>query len=129
MNQLAIRCIDLKFNEARLQDWVEQLTVTDKRVEGCKDFEWNDTVTAGEKRANRQKKINEAKNKKIYAEEKKRKHDEWVKRMEEKQIYLVKVSTEDMPADFLTKFVGKAKLAKSLQRATNSSVALPPKKA
>jgi hypothetical protein len=48
--------------------------------------------------------------------------------MEEKQIYLVKVDTEDMPADFLTKFVGKAKLAKSLQRATNSSVALPPKK-
>ena len=57
----------------------------DKRVEGCKDFEWNDTVTAGEKRANRQKKINDAKNKKFYAEEKKRKHDEWVKRQEEKK--------------------------------------------
>ena len=54
----------------------------------------------------------------------------WVavmKRMEAKQIYLAKVNTDDMPADFLTKFVGKVKLARSLKRATNSDKALPPK--
>ena len=50
-----------------------------------------------------------------------------MKRMEAKQIYLAKVNTDDMPADFLTKFVGKVKLAKSLKRATNSDKALPPK--
>ena len=46
--------------------------------------------------------------------------------MEEHQIHLVKVDTAGMPADFLTKFVGKAKLIKSLARATNSGQALPP---
>ena len=47
-------------------------------------------------------------------------------RMEDKQIYLVKVDTDNMPADFLTKFLGKVKLQKSLTRATNSKFALPP---
>ena len=46
--------------------------------------------------------------------------------MEDKQIYLVKVDTDNMPADFLTKFLGKVKLQKSLTRATNSKFALPP---
>ena len=49
-----------------------------------------------------------------------------VKRMEENLIFLVKVDTDDMPADFLTKFVSKAKkLVRSLKRATNSGQALP----
>ena len=48
-----------------------------------------------------------------------------VKRMEQNQIFLVKVDTDDMPADFLTKFVSKAKLVRSLKRATNSGQALP----
>ena len=56
-----------------------------------------------------------------------RRWTEVTKRMEMKQILLVKVDTEEMPADFLTKFVGKVKLAKSLKRATNSGKALPPK--
>jgi hypothetical protein len=47
------------------------------------------------------------------------------KRLEEREIYLAKVDTENMPADFLTKFLGKAKLALSLRRATNSGKALP----
>ena len=45
--------------------------------------------------------------------------------MEQNQIFLVKVDTNDMPADFLTKFVSKAKLVRSLKRATNSGQALP----
>ena len=49
------------------------------------------------------------------------------KRLELRQIHLVKVDTDDMPADFLTKFVGKAKLAKSIWRASNAGNALPPK--
>ena len=49
-----------------------------------------------------------------------------LRRMEDKQIYLVKVDTDNMPADFLTKFLGKVKLQKSLTRATNSKFALPP---
>ena len=48
-----------------------------------------------------------------------------VKRMEENFIFMVKVDTDEMPADFLTKFVSKAKLARSLKRATNSGQALP----
>lgn len=49
-----------------------------------------------------------------------------LQRMEDKQIYLVKVDTDNMPADFLTKFLGKIKLQKSLARATNGKLALPP---
>ena len=32
-----------------------------------------------------------------------------------------------MPADFLTKFVGKVKVARSIKRASNSGMALPQK--
>ena len=35
--------------------------------------------------------------------------------------------TDNMPADFLTKFLGKIKLQKSLERATNGKLALPPR--
>ena len=47
-----------------------------------------------------------------------------IRRLEERKIYLAKVATDDMPADFLTKFVSKAKLTRSLKRATNSDEAV-----
>ena len=43
-----------------------------------------------------------------------------IKRMEANEIYLAKVATAEMPCDFLTKFVSKDKLRKSLAAATNS---------
>ena len=39
---------------------------------------------------------------------------------------LAKVDTDDMPADFLTKFVPTAKLERSIRRATNAGAAVPP---
>lgn len=39
-NQIGAHCILVKFDEDKVQEWVDQLTKTDKRVEGCKDFEW-----------------------------------------------------------------------------------------
>ena len=43
-----------------------------------------------------------------------------IKRMEDNEIYLAKVGTAEMPCDFLTKWVSKEKLRKSLEFATNS---------
>ena len=48
-----------------------------------------------------------------------------VRRAEENRIYLAKVCTDHMPADFLTKFVNKLKLQRSLRRATSSDEAVP----
>ena len=79
LDQIGLRCIDLNFSEAKVKEWVTQLTSTT-------DFDWEDAVTAGEKRANRAKKIYESKNKKQILEEKKRKHEEWVQRNEEKKM-------------------------------------------
>ena len=42
------------------------------------------------------------------------------------QVLLAKVDTDDMPADFLTKFVPTAKLERSIRRATNAGAAVPP---
>ena len=47
-------------------------------------------------------------------------------RLEAREIYLAYVQTDDMPADFLTKFVSWRKLELSVKRATNSDRALPP---
>jgi len=41
---------------------VTELTQVDKRVAGLKDFEWNETVTADQKRVERAKKSKFAKN-------------------------------------------------------------------
>jgi hypothetical protein len=46
-------------------------------------------------------------------------------RMEDNQIFLAKVGTADMPCDFLTKFVSKEKLKRSLIFATNSDNEVP----
>ena len=43
-----------------------------------------------------------------------------IKRMEDNEIYLAKVGTAEMPCDFLTKWVSKERLRKSLEFATNS---------
>lgn len=41
--------------------WVKELTTTDKRVQGLKDFEWNETVTSEQKLVNRVRKLVKAK--------------------------------------------------------------------
>ena len=52
-DQIGRRCIDLGFDEAKVEAWVKQLTEVDKRVSGLKDFNWNDTVTRKDKAAAR----------------------------------------------------------------------------
>jgi len=47
------------------------------------------------------------------------------RRMEDGEIHLVKLSTDVMPADFMTKFLPKKKFAASLAYATNSANAVP----
>ena len=49
-----------------------------------------------------------------------------IRRLELGQVLLAKVDTDDMPADFLTKFVPTAKLERSIRRATNAGAAVPP---
>ena len=48
-----------------------------------------------------------------------------IARVDSGLVKLLHVPDVCMPADFLTKFVSKAKLARSLKRATNSGQALP----
>ena len=52
-----------------------------------------------------------------------------IRRLELGQVLLAKVDTDDMPADFLTKFVPTAKLERSIRRATNAGAAVPPARA
>ena len=43
------KCVDLDFDDEKFEEWVNQLTYTDKRAQGFKDFEWNETVTSKQK--------------------------------------------------------------------------------
>jgi len=47
-----------------LTEWVNQLTVVDKRVAGLKDFEWNETVTTEQKHIERVRKLADVENQK-----------------------------------------------------------------
>lgn len=55
--QIKQKCIDLEFNEEEFDKWVTSLGTTDARVAGVKEFEWNDTVTKGEKLYDRKRKL------------------------------------------------------------------------
>jgi len=59
--QIKQKCIDLEFNEDDFDRWVASLGTTDSRVAGVKEFEWNDTVTKGEKLYDRKRKLQEGK--------------------------------------------------------------------
>ena len=49
----------MNFDEEAIAKWVKDLTETDKRVAGLKDFEWNETVTPEQKFVTRVRKLAE----------------------------------------------------------------------
>jgi len=79
--QIKNKCIQLDFDEERVQTWVRELTTVDKRVQGLKDFEWNETVTPESKHHERQKRLAQAekeKKRKQYLAEKEAKQKEYL---------------------------------------------------
>lgn len=42
-----------------MNEWVTELTGTDKKYQGMKDFEWNETVTSEQKHVQRIRKLAE----------------------------------------------------------------------
>lgn len=53
------KCISLNFEEEAVEEWVRELTSTDKRYQGIKEFEWNETVTSEQKHVMRIRKLAE----------------------------------------------------------------------
>lgn len=84
-HQIGRRCIDLKFNATAMEEWVKQLTTTDSKVQGVKEFEWNDTITATQKRANRVNKAQEIKRKKEWAEQRRIRTEQYLERKAERE--------------------------------------------
>lgn len=57
------KCIELEFDDKKIDDWVASLLFTD--VRGLADLEWNETVTKEQKHYNRNNTLVKAK---IHAE-------------------------------------------------------------
>ena len=85
--QIKNKCIQLDFDENKLIDWVRELTHTEKKFEGIKEFQWNETVTPETKKnqraqllAEQERKKKEWIQKKIDQKEREQRRKEWEER-------------------------------------------------
>lgn len=82
----------MDFSAERFEEWAGSLLLSDTRLEGMAEYQWNETKTKEEKRIERVNKIKEAKQKarderqrKADAEARQKRREEWLQRKEERE--------------------------------------------
>ena len=56
-DQIQKKCIEMDFDDDKIELWAKSLIQNDKRVKGLKEFEWNATLTKDEKHLQRVRKL------------------------------------------------------------------------